>query len=121
MERTINIGGKNIPFKATGATALRYRQRTGRGFMEDVTELLAALQSPAGMSGANLDMFLIVAHIMAQQADPTIPADPEEWLDQFDMFSIYEVLPQLVELWGLSTQMLEHDDSKKKQETASAE
>lgn len=24
----------------------------------------------------------------------------EEWLDQFDMFSIYEVLPQILELWG---------------------
>ena len=24
----------------------------------------------------------------------------EDWLDQFDMFSIYEVLPQILELWG---------------------
>ena len=24
----------------------------------------------------------------------------EDWLDQFDMFSIYEVLPQVLELWG---------------------
>ena len=114
MERIINIGGKDIPFKATAATALRDRQKTGRGFLEDVNELMAALQSPAGMSGANLDMFLIVAHIMAKQADPSVPADPEEWLDQFDMFSIYEILPQLVELWGLSVQTLEADESKKK-------
>ena len=24
----------------------------------------------------------------------------DDWLDQFDMFSIYEVLPQILELWG---------------------
>ena len=27
-------------------------------------------------------------------------ANIEDWLDQFDMFSIYEVLPQILELWG---------------------
>ena len=24
----------------------------------------------------------------------------DDWLDQFEMFSIYEVLPQILELWG---------------------
>mgnify|MGYP000373383978 CR=1 FL=1 len=33
-------------------------------------------------------------------ADNSIPANIEDWLDQFDMFSIYEVLPQILELWG---------------------
>ena len=37
---------------------------------------------------------------MAYHADNSIPASIEEWLDQFDMFSIYEVLPQILELWG---------------------
>ena len=37
---------------------------------------------------------------MAFPADNSIPATIEEWLDQFDMFSIYEVLPQILELWG---------------------
>ena len=37
---------------------------------------------------------------MAYHADNSIPSTIEEWLDQFDMFSIYEVLPQILELWG---------------------
>ena len=41
-----------------------------------------------------------VAYIMAYHADNSIPSTIEEWLDQFDMFSIYEVLPQILELWG---------------------
>ena len=39
---------------------------------------------------------------MARHADPTIP---EEWLDEFSTFSIYQVLPKIIELWGLNVQI----------------
>lgn len=48
----------------------------------------------------DLEIFKNVAYIMAYLADNSIPATIKEWLDQFDMFSIYEVLPQILELWG---------------------
>lgn len=48
----------------------------------------------------DLEIFKNVAYIMAYHADNSIPATIKEWLDQFDMFSIYEVLPQILELWG---------------------
>ena len=41
-----------------------------------------------------------MAYIMAFHADPTIPGTIEEWLDEFEMFSIYQVLPVILELWG---------------------
>ena len=41
---------------------------------------------------------------MAKHADPKVPDTPEEWLDEFNTFSIYQVLPQLIELWGLNMQ-----------------
>ena len=31
-----------------------------------------------------------------------MPDDPVEWLDGFNTFSIYQVLPKLIELWGLN-------------------
>ena len=34
--------------------------------------------------------------------DPQIPNEVDEWLDGFNTFSIYQVLPQLIELWGLN-------------------
>lgn len=37
-------------------------------------------------------------------ADENIPDTPEEWLDGFNIFSIYQVLPQLIEIWGLKVQ-----------------
>ena len=41
---------------------------------------------------------------MAKHADGSIPDTPEEWLDGFNTFSIYQVLPKLIELWGLNVQ-----------------
>ena len=41
-----------------------------------------------------------IAYVMAKHADPSIPDTPEEWLDGFNTFSIYQVLPQIIELWG---------------------
>ena len=42
-----------------------------------------------------------------------------EWLEDFEMFSIYEILPEILELWGdnLITQV----DVKKKQAKSSRE
>ena len=49
-------------------------------------------------------MFENIAFVMAKHADASIPNTPEEWLDGFNTFSIYQVLPQLIELWGLNVQ-----------------
>ena len=37
---------------------------------------------------------------MAKHADANISDSPEAWLDEFNTFSIYQVLPKLIELWG---------------------
>lgn len=31
-----------------------------------------------------------------------VPSSPDDWLEKFNTFSIYEILPQLIELWGLN-------------------
>ena len=49
-------------------------------------------------------MFENIAYVMAKHAVTNIPDTPEEWLDGFNTFSIYQVLPQLIELWGLNVQ-----------------
>ena len=43
--------------------------------------------------------------MMAKHADPKgVPGTAEEWLEQFSMFSIYEILPELLELWNANLQ-----------------
>ena len=52
----------------------------------------------------SLEMFENIAYVMAKHADPSIPDSPEEWLDEFSTFSIYQVLPKIIELLGLNVQ-----------------
>ena len=42
---------------------------------------------------------------MKRHADPKIPDTPEKWLDDFNTFSIYQVLPKIIELWGLNVKV----------------
>ncbi len=58
---------------------------------------------------SNLDMFSLemfedLAWVMAKHADPSVPDTPDEWLERFNTFSIYQILPQLIDLWGLNVQ-----------------
>ena len=53
----------------------------------------------------SLEMFENLAWLMARHVDPAkVPDSPEEFLDQFNTFSIYQILPKLIELWGLNVQ-----------------
>ena len=52
----------------------------------------------------SLEMFENIAYVMAKHADANILDTPEEWLDGFNTFSIYQVLPQLIEFWGINVQ-----------------
>ena len=45
-------------------------------------------------------LFSVFLRLPFAYADPTIPGTIEEWLDEFEMFSIYQVLPEILELWG---------------------
>src|SRR5574344_2882539 len=84
--------------------------------LSDFTVSLRSLENAAYPSYPldmfSLEMFENIAFIMAKHADPSIPDTPEEWLDNFNTFSIYQVLPQLIELWGLNVKT--DVESKKK-------
>ena len=112
MERIISIDGKDVKFKATAATIRNYRARFGRDLLLDFQKLQNDTTSGETLTTEALTIFENLAFTMAKQADPSIPDTADEWLDGFDMFSIYVVLPQIVELWKLSE--LPISTSKKK-------
>lgn len=112
MERTIKIGEQEVRFKATAGTARRYRERFNSDIFSDITKLAKASNGQA--TAVELSIFENLAYIMAKQADPTVPDDPDEWLDTFEIMPFIEVLPQLLQLWGLNVEGLE--ESKKKAE-----
>ena len=108
MKRNITIDGQEVPFKASAAIPRIYRMRFHRDIYKDLRDLEKGIDKN-DPENSNLDLFSLemfenIAYVMAKHADPSIPDTPEEWLDGFTTFSIYQVLPQIIELWGLNTQ-----------------
>lgn len=106
--RNIEIDGKEVAFKASAAIPRIYRLKFQRDIYKDITLLEKSLdandEENSGLDIFSLEMFENIAYIMAKHADSTVPNDVEEWLDEFNTFSIYQVLPQLIELWGMNLQ-----------------
>ena len=108
MIQKIEIDGKQVPFKASAAIPRIYRIKFHRDIYKDLDALGKAVgngdEGSSHLDMFSLEMFENIAFIMAKHADPTIPDSPEEWLDEFSTFSIYQVLPKIIELWGLNVQ-----------------
>ena len=104
IKREIEVCGKMVPFRSSATIPRLYRAKFKRDIFKDLARLEKSYKanSEQGASFAidDLEIFENVAYVMAYHADNSIPSDIDEWLDQFEMFSIYEIMPQLLELWG---------------------
>lgn len=108
IKKNITVDGIEVPFKASAAVPRLYRLK----FHRDIYKDFAALQTNvkegdeenSTLDIESLEVFENIAFIMAKHADPeNVPDNPDDFLEQFNTFSIYEILPQLIELWGLNT------------------
>ena len=109
MTKKINIDGKDVMFKASAAIPRIYRLKFHRDIYKDLRDLEKAVDSSSEEQSSldlfSLEMFENIAFILAKHADPTaVPDSTEDWLDEFNTFSIYQVLPEIIELWGLNVQ-----------------
>ena len=50
---------------------------------------------------------------MNKHGDPSQPSDVDEWLDQFETFDIYAILPQIVDMWKLENKQMSKPKKKK--------
>ena len=108
MTTKIMIDGKEVPFKASAAIPRIYRIKFHRDIYKDLDTLSKAVgdgnEESSHLDMFSLEMFENIAYIMAKHADPSIPDTPEEWLDEFSTFSIYQVLTEIIKLWGLNVE-----------------
>lgn len=115
LSKEIEICGKLVPFRSSATVPRLYRAKFKRDIFKDLSKLEKSYQDKASDGSElqidDLEIFENVAYIMAYHADPTIPSDIAEWLDQFNMFSIYKILPEILELWG--SNMMTEVTSKK--------
>ena len=116
IQKTVEICGKEVKFRSSASVPRLYRAKFGRDIFKDLAKLERAYKDKGGEEGSSmeiedLEIFENVAYIMAFHADPSIPKTIDEWLEQFEMFSIYEVLPEILELWG--TNLITDVEAKK--------
>lgn len=109
VTKTITIDGIPVTFKASAAIPRIYRNRFGRDIYRDLAKLQKGIEGSdaenSDLDNFSLDIFESLAWLCAKHADPEHVADnPDDWLDQFNTFSIYEILPQIIELWGLNVE-----------------
>ena len=101
LTKTVKVGDQEVTFKSSAAIPRMYRIKFKRDIFKDLTKLEQSYKDKDDgtkeLEIEDLEIFENVAYIMALHADPSTP---DEWLDQFEMFSIYEVLPEILELWG---------------------
>ncbi len=129
MRKQIVVDGREVAFEANALTPRLYRHKYGRDIIRDLNALKTAYSKAAAahakdkpgtdaspekvaryqeelqaaqLSALDLEIFENVAYIMAKQADPATADNPEAWLESFNVFSIYEVLPEILELWALN-------------------
>lgn len=108
MEKIIDIGGKKLGLKATALTPRLYRFKMGRDLIVDLNNLKKSFDKVSKnedeqLSVTDLTVFENIAYIMAKQFDGSLPNTADEWLDSLDgAFTVYELLPSILELWQLN-------------------
>lgn len=115
LRKVINIGDQKVTFSSSASIPRLYRAKFKRDIFKDLSKLEKSYNSTQKDKNEfeidDLEVFENVAYIMAYHADHSIPDSIDEWLDQFEMFSIYEILPEILELWG--TNLVTDVESKK--------
>ena len=106
MTEKIIIGGKEYGMRASALVPRFYRRATGRDALADMAKLqekLSAIKSneAEAFSQLDLEMFEGLAWAMNYAADrENTPDNVDDWLDGIEgVFSIYEALPQIFEIW----------------------
>ena len=107
IQKNITIDGIEVSFKASAAVPRLYRLKFRRDIYKDFaslkTEVNEGDKNKSEIGIESLEVFENIAYIMAKHADSNFPDNPDDFLEQFNTFSIYEILPQLIELWVLNT------------------
>lgn len=110
MEKILIIDGQEVKMNATSGALYRYREQFKSDFLTDLADIDKKIRKIKKTENSEdedskleefqqcrLEIFERIAWAMAKTSDPTIPTI-DRWLDNFKMFAIYEVLPDIMEL-----------------------
>lgn len=125
MRKTIEINGMPCEFKSSAAIPRMYRLKFQRDIFTDMNRLKKQVDAQnrlkedlkkqaeergeefceedfdSGLPIDSLEMFENIAFLMHKHGDPSQPSDIDEWLDKFETFDIYQILPDILQMWNL--------------------
>lgn len=115
MIKTVIIDGKEFRMRASALTPRLYRAFFKRDMIRDMQSLLHAYnkqlklpedateeeKTEANMAIIDhLEVFENIAWLFCKEGGESVGDSPEEWLDSLEgMFSIYEAMPAIIDLW----------------------
>lgn len=107
IKKNITIDGIEVSFKASASLPRLYRAKFRKDIFKDFSALKNSVdendEENSGLGIESLEVFENLSWAMAKHADPEgVPDNPDEWLEQFNVFSIYQILPELMKLWGMN-------------------
>lgn len=111
MEKTLTIGERRIVLECNAGTSIRYRQKFGRDLMRDMQSVAKGKTSE--VTSEKVNTFFELMYIMALQADlkairngkkapNDVPSEYVDFLEDFEVMPMEEVIPEVVELWAES-------------------
>lgn len=107
MVKNFKIGDKELTFKSSAAIPHIYRRQFNRDIFIDMDSLQKELKikddGSSELSPEYIELFENLAYCFAKHADSELPDDPLEWLGQFEMFDIYNLLPEIISMWTAET------------------
>ena len=108
MEKVLTIGGKDCKFKTSAALPRLYRIKFRRDLFNDLNYVQKSMDKHTGeddyLPPEALTTFENLAYIMHKHGDPTQPNSIDKWLEQFETFDIYQIFPELFEMWSDETE-----------------
>ena len=103
MEKTLTIDEKEVKFKSTAATPLRYKAQFGKDYFSEIMkmeELIKIKKDKIGyeeIKKIDFETLYNIIWVLAKTADKSIK-EPMEWLDGFDEFPLMDIFPQIQDL-----------------------
>lgn len=125
MKKTLTISGIECYFKSSAAIPRMYRLKFGRDIFVDMQNLKKQIEAQEKLKKEtegevestlpidSLEMFENIAFLMHKHGDPSQPSEIDEWLEQFETFSIYEILPDILKMWGLENKQMSSPKKEK--------
>ena len=106
MEKVIKVGNKDMRAVCNALIPRKYRRIFNRDFLIDLKNLVSSynekIKKDIDLPIEILEIFENVSWLFFKEGGEEVGDNPDEWLESLEMLSIYEILPQIVELWGES-------------------